>query len=94
MTDIIWGNAIKIISDSIFELNVTHKKNGNKNEYSDREIIKLIDVDIPGITTIDDSSFQKLNEVLLNQFVKCEVTSRNQDNSLNSKVSHSGVGGY
>ena len=44
--DIIWGTVGKVLSSQIFELNITHKKNGNKNTYSDIEKIRINDTDI------------------------------------------------
>jgi hypothetical protein len=48
MTDIIWGNGSEVLSNDSFVLIVTHRKSGNKNDYSDSEKIKLISADLPG----------------------------------------------
>ena len=33
MSDIIWGNGNNIISKSSFQLDVTHRKDGNSEKY-------------------------------------------------------------
>ena len=48
MTDIIWGNGSEVLSEDSFILNVTHRKSGNKNNYSDTEKIKIVSADLPG----------------------------------------------
>ena len=40
MTDIIWGNGQSIISTESFQLNVTHRKDGNSEIYPDT--VKII----------------------------------------------------
>ena len=51
MVDIIWGNGSHVLSADSFELKVTHRKNGNKNEYSDIEKIKINSADLPGVSS-------------------------------------------
>ncbi|AJM92405.1 MULTISPECIES: hypothetical protein [Nitrosopumilus] len=95
MTDIIWGNGSDILSPTSFILNVTHRKNGNKENYLDVEKIKIIQADIPGLP----HSESEWNEEILKQctndaFLKCEIEGKDESGFLLSKVSHSGVGGY
>ena len=94
MTDIIWGNAVKILSDNTFELNVTHRKDTNDDEYPD---IQVIEIDKTDIVTIpvepNQRTVSNLEQGLMNQFVKCEIKNR-KDNVLVADVSHSGQGGY
>jgi len=48
MTDIIWGNGLKIISTDSFQINVTHRKDWNSDEYPDLVKIIISGVDLPG----------------------------------------------
>ena len=95
MTDIIWGNGSEIISKDSFILKVTHQKNGNKNNYSNLEKIKIMSADIPGLPQ-DDSNWspEKLKECIFDAFLKCEVSERTNEGQILARVSHSGVGGY
>ena len=95
MTDIIWGNGSDILSSNSFVLNVTHRKNGNKENYSDIEKIRIDEVDVPGLPHIKS----EWNEEILKQctqdaFLKCEIKTREESGMIIAKVSHSGVGGY
>jgi hypothetical protein len=95
MTDIIWGNGSEVLSDDSFVLNVTHRKSGNKNDYSDSEKIKLISADLPGFPADkNDWNSEKLTDCVIDAFLKCEVDLRDDRGMLLAKVSHSGVGGY
>lgn len=93
--DIIWGNVGKVFSGQIFELNVTHKKDGNKDDYSEIERIKIIQTDIMSLPT-DPNEYTKeqIEENLAGSFVKCEIKEKENDGTLTSVVSHSGQGGY
>ena len=95
MSDIIWGNVGRIISGQIFELNLTHRKDSNKNSYSNLELIKLQNTDIPTIP-LDPAqcTVEILNQYLAGRFIKCEVQERDDNNHLCSNVSLSGQGGY
>jgi hypothetical protein len=95
MTDTIWGNGKNIISKDSFELTVTHRQNGNSEEYQDIVKIMISDVDLPGLSDnkanweIDD-----LQKVIVGSFLKCEISSKTSEGGLISKVSHSGAAGY
>lgn len=95
MNDIIWGNGGKALSNDSFELNVTHRKDGNELTYADIEKILIVEADVPGLS--HDSSkwnIDELSNVLKDAFLKCEIKAKNPEGMLESKVSHSGVGGY
>lgn len=93
--DIIWGNVGKVLSGQIFELNVTHKKNANKNDYSEIEKIKVIQTDIMSLPVdLNECTIEQLEQNLGGSFVKCEIKNRENDGTLKSVVSHSGQGGY
>ena len=93
--DIIWGNVGKVLSGQIFELNVTHKKDGNKDNYSEIEKIRITQTDIMSLP-VDPNEFTKeqIEENLGGSFVKCEIREKENDGILTSVVSHSGQGGY
>jgi len=95
MTDIIWGNDSEILSSDSFVLNVTHRKDGNKENYSDVEKIKIVDADIPGLPqNQSDWNVENLKSCTIDAFLKCEIDSRDESGILLAKVSHSGTGGY
>ncbi len=95
MPDIIWGNGSKILSGNSFVLSVTHRKDGNKQNYSDSEKIKIVLADVPGLPyNQTDWNEEILSTCLLDAFLKCEVEQIDKAGVLLAKVSHSGVGGY
>ena len=93
--DIIWGNVGKVISGQVIELNVTHRKDGNKNDYADVEKIKFSGTDLATLPS-DPNEFSKedIEKNLGGAFVKCEIKERDSEGNLVSFVSHSGQGGY
>lgn len=95
MVDIIWGNGNKVLSNDTFEINVTHRKDGNSLNYSDTEKIKITSADIPGLSQ-NTSEWTKeiLERCVKDAFLKCEVQGKDNSGILLSRVSHSGVGGY
>ena len=95
MTDIIWGTVTKIISINSFEMNVSHQKDTNGDSYQNVEEIYFTEVDIPSISTDENSrNISQIEESLNDKFVKCEISGRNSENRLVCSVSHSGAGGY
>lgn len=95
MTDIIWGNGTDVVSNDTFVLNVTHRKNGNSDNYSDTEKIRIAEADIPGLPhTRADWSENSLRSCVNDAVLKCEIKQRDDSGILSAKVSHSGVGGY
>ncbi len=95
MTDIIWGNGQKIISTDSFEINVTHRKDGNSDEYPDSVKIIISGVDLPGLSdNKSDWTVENLQSVIVNSFLKCEIESKTPEGDLIAKVSHSGAAGY
>ena len=95
MVDIIWGNGSKILSNNSFILNVTHRKDGNKHNYSDSEKITIISADLPGLPHNEsDWNEEVLKICVIDAFLKCEVNQRDEAGILLGKVSHSGAGGY
>ena len=95
MTDIIWGNGQKIISTDSFQINVTHRKDGNSDEYPDSIKIIISGVDLPGLSdNKSDWTVENLQGVIVNAFLKCEIDSKTPEGDLIAKVSHSGAAGY
>ncbi|MDC0036151.1 hypothetical protein OAI97_01630 [Nitrosopumilus sp.] len=95
MTDIIWGNGQKIISTDSFQINVTHRKDGNSDEYPDSVKIIISGVDLPGLSdNKSDWTVENLQSVIVNAFLKCEIDSKTPEGNLIAKVSHSGAAGY
>ena len=95
MTDIIWGNGEKIISTDSFQINVTHRKDGNSDEYPDSVKIIISGVDLPGLSdNKSDWTIENLQSVIVNAFLKCEIDSKTPEGDLIAKVSHSGAAGY
>ena len=95
MTDIIWGNGEKIISTDSFQINVTHRKDGNSDEYPDSVKIIISGVDLPGLSdNKSDWTVENLQSVIVNAFLKCEIDSITPEGDLIAKVSHSGAAGY
>ena len=95
MTDIIWGNGEKIISTDSFQINVTHRKDGNSDEYPDSVKIIISGVDLPGLSdNTSDWTVENLQSVIVNAFLKCEIDSKTPEGDLIAKVSHSGAAGY
>ena len=95
MTDIIWGNGNNIISKNSFQLDVTHRKDGNSEKYQDTVKIIIADADLPGLS--DNKSewiSEDLQKVIVNAFLKCEINSKTPEGDLIAKVSHSGAAGY
>ena len=95
MNDIIWGTATKILSNKSFEINVTHQKEENSLTYSEKEIIEFTETDIMSIA-VDENlrTTEQIEQGLKDRFIKCEISSRSDQNYLICKVSHSGAGGY
>ena len=95
MNDIIWGTATNILSNKSFEINVTHQKEENNSIYSEKEIIEFTETDIMSIP-VDENlrTTEQIEQGLKDKFIKCEISSRSDQNYLICKVSHSGVGGY
>ena len=95
MTDIIWGNGLRILSRNSFVLSTTHRKDGNRQDYSDSEKIQIVSADLPGLP-YNESEWNEdmLKNSVVDVFLKCEIDKRTEEGILLAKVSHSGVGGY
>ena len=95
MADIIWGNGNNIISTESFQLDITHRKDGNSEKYNDIEKIIISSVDLPGLPDNKlEWTKENLQNVIVGAFLKCEINSKNPEGDLIAKVSHSGAAGY
>ena len=95
MTDTVWGNGHSIISTESFQLNITHKKDGNSEKYPDTVKIIISGVDLPGLSdNKSDWTVENLQNVIVDAFLKCEIDSKTDKGDLIAKVSHSGAAGY
>jgi hypothetical protein len=95
MTDIIWGNGSNIISKNSFQLDVTHRKDGNSEKYQDTVKIIIAGADLPGLSDNEaEWTTNELEKVIVNAFLKCEIDSKTPEGDLIAKVSHSGAAGY
>ena len=68
MLDTIWGNGNNIISKNKFQLDVTHRKDGNTENYQDIVKIIISDVDLPGLS---DNKSEWTVEDLSKSYCKC-----------------------
>lgn len=95
MGDLIWGNIKNILGLDTFELNVTHKKDDNQNQYADVEKIKFQETDIVSIPVdVSQRSKEDLEHNLKDKFVKCEIEGKDSSGYLIARVFQSGQGGY
>lgn len=95
MADVIWGNGSEVLSADSFVLSVTHKKNGNRDDYSESETIVMTSADLPGMPHgRDEWTAESLKACVIGAFLKCEVDKRDGAGAVLAKVSHSGAGGY
>ena len=95
MADIIWGNGSSVLSDDSFVISVTHRKDGNKKDYSNNEKIRITEADLPGLPLDKNAwNYNTLKNCLVDAFLKCEIEDRDESGILLAKVSHSGAGGY
>tara|TARA_B110000438_G_scaffold104778_1_gene103382 strand:+ start:464 stop:751 length:288 start_codon:yes stop_codon:yes gene_type:complete len=95
MSDIIWGNGSNIISKNSFQLDVTHRKDGNSEKYEDKIKIIMLEADLPGLPDNESEwTPENLQKVIVNAFLKCEINSKTPEGDLIAKVSHSGAAGY
>ena len=95
MTDTVWGNGHSIISTESFQLDITHRKDGNSEKYPDTVKIIISGVDLPGLSdNKSDWTVENLQNVIVDAFLKCEIDSKTDKGDLIAKVSHSGAAGY
>ena len=94
MADVIWGTVTNILDGNTFEINVTHREKGNKEQYQDTERIKINKIEVPQVpSNATDRSKDILEHNLKGKFVRCDIQQHSDEGYL-SNVSLSGIGGY
>ena len=82
MTDIIWGTVTKVIANNKFEINVTHRKDENTNQYDDNEIVIFTEIDImslpadPSLRTIEQIEDAIKGKFITDSSAKVEAPAR------------------
>ena len=78
MGDGIGGPIIKCISGNAFELNVTHYRKDNKEQYSKIEKIIISKIDNPDNPEYRETTQVELEQALKGKFVSCNVQYRDE----------------
>lgn len=94
MTDVIWGTVTNILDANTFEINVTHREQGNKEQYQGIQKIIITEIEVPEVPNSSSSrSKEILERNLKEKFVRCDIEERS-NGAYRAKVSLSGIGGY
>ena len=78
MGDGIGGPVVKCISGNAFELNVTHYRKDNKEQYSKIEKIIISKIDNPDKPEYRETTQVELEQALQGKFVSCNVQYRDE----------------
>jgi len=78
MGDGIGGPVVKCISGNAFELNVTHYRKDNKEQYSKIEKIIISKIDNPDNPEYRETTQIELEQALQGKFVSCNVQYRDE----------------
>ena len=78
MGDGIGGPVFKCISGNAFELNVTHYRKDNKEQYSKIEKIIISKIDNPDNPEYRETTQVELEQALKGKFVSCNVQYRDE----------------
>lgn len=76
MGDGIGGPVLRCLSGNVFELNVTHFRKDNQEEYDQVERIMLAKIDDPDNPQYGERSQYDLEQALKGRFVTCNVQYR------------------
>lgn len=77
MVDTIRGLVIEIIDGDTFDMNVTHTGNDNKNDYNNKERIRIAGIDAPELRSPrGQRSKDLLERKLKGKEVRCYVQAR------------------
>ena len=76
MGDGIGGPVIRCISGNVFELDVTHYRKDNQEQYSRIEKIIISKIDNPDNPEYKETSQKELEQALKGKFVSCNVQYR------------------
>ena len=86
MGDGIGGPGVRCISGNVFELDVTHYRKDNQEQYSKLEKILIAKIDNPDNPEYKETTKEELERALLGKFVCCNVQYR--DKNTDSLVSN------
>ena len=78
MGDGIGGPVVKCISGNAFELDVTHYRKDNKEQYSKIEKIIISKIDNPDNPEYRETTQIELEQALQGKFVSCNVQYRDE----------------
>ena len=78
MGDGIGGPVVKCISGNAFELDVTHYRKDNKEQYSKIEKIIISKIDNPDKPEYRETTQIELEQALQGKFVSCNVQYRDE----------------
>ncbi|MBC8520901.1 MAG: hypothetical protein H8D26_02760 [Methanomicrobia archaeon] len=77
MTDVIWGDVVKVIDGDTFDIKVTHVSRGNQYEYKDHERIRIEEIDAPELPSpAGKRAKQDLEHAIIGKFVRCDIRTR------------------
>ena len=82
MGDGIGGPVVRCISGNAFELDVTHYRKDNQEQYSRIEKILISKIDNPDNPEYKDTTQEDLERALKGKFVSCNVQYRDENLSL------------
>lgn len=78
MGDGIGGPVLRCLSGNVFELNVTHFRKDNKEQYDQVERIMLAKIDDPENPQYEERTQYDLEQALKGRFVTCNVQYRDE----------------
>ena len=77
MTDVIWGNIVKVIDGDTFDIKVTHEGTGNQDRYKGRERIRIEVIDAPELFSPAGKRAKRyLERAIMGKFVRCDIRTR------------------
>jgi alanyl-tRNA synthetase len=79
MGDGIGGPVVKCVSGNAFELDVTHYRKDNKEQYSKIEKIIISKIDNPDNPEYRETTQVELEQALKGKFVSCNVQYRDEN---------------
>lgn len=78
MGDGIGGPVLRCLTGNAFEMNVTHYRKDNKEQYDQIEKIIIAKVDNPDQPQYEEKTVEELEQALKGRFVTCNVQYRDE----------------
>ena len=78
MGDGIGGPVLRCLTGNAFEMNVTHYRKDNKEQYDQIEKIIIAKVDNPDQPQYEEKAVEELEQALKGRFVTCNVQYRDE----------------